>query len=103
MSFHVYIARSGFENTPIDEAEWLAAARQCSDLLVTEERDSTGGFEHSVHLPENKRKSLSRTAFGLICARDPNRELIVAMFQLAERLNAGVYSEHMKPYVSVQD
>lgn len=103
MSFHVYIARSGFENTPIDGAEWLAAARQCARLLVTEERDSTGRILHSVHLSGNKRKGLARTSFGLICARDPNRELIVAMFQLAERLNAGVYSEHMKPYASVQD
>ena len=36
MSYHVYVSREGFKDNPISMDQWLAAARQCNELVVEE-------------------------------------------------------------------
>jgi hypothetical protein len=103
MCFHVFIAREGFKETPIDMSEWIAVAHQRSELSVTEQCDSRGRSHYSVHLRDNKRDRLSLTPYGLIDAQNPSRDLVVVMLALAEALNARVYSERLKPYTSIDD
>ena len=93
MSYHVYIALEGFKETPIPIDAWLAAARQCDEVVVEEEQDRHGETYHSVILKGDKRARLDRTPYGVILAQDPSKELVVAMFKIAQTLNAGVYSE----------
>ena len=103
MSYHVYIALEGFKETPIPIDAWLAAARQCDEVVVEEEQDRHGETYHSVILKGDKRARLDRTPYGVILAQDPSKELVVAMFKIAQTLNAGVYSERLKRYNSLDD
>jgi hypothetical protein len=103
VSYHVYIARSEFKETPIEEAEWLAAARSAAQLSVGERTNRAGRKIFSIHLKDNKRERLHRTQYGLIDAQDPSPELVAVMFDLARILEARVYSERLKPYSSVED
>jgi hypothetical protein len=103
MSFHVFIAYQGFKETPIANDAWLAAARQCDELLVTECRNRHGKIYHTVALRANEREWLNLTPYGLVDAQDPSEELIVVMFKIAATLGAGVYSERLKRYLSPED
>lgn len=104
MSFHVYVARGGFKSTPISAAEWIAAARQCAGLDLPEELNQQGVVHSLVaRLRSQPRQCLSLDPHGLIHAQDPSETLVELMFELAERLQAGVYSEKLKRYQSVGD
>lgn len=103
MSYHVYIAQDGFKNNPITPPAWLAAARQCDEVAVEEKKNRYGRIHHAVNLKGNTRAWLSLTPYGLVHAQDPSRELVAVMFKLAALLGAGVYSERLKPYRSVED
>jgi hypothetical protein len=102
MSFHVYVSRPGFKDEPISEAEWLAAARGCTGLSVVEHVNRRGVSHHQVTLVGTQRP-LWLTPYGLIHAQDPPAELVEAMFELAATLGAGVYSQRLKRYDSVED
>lgn len=102
MSFHVYVSRPGFKDEPISEAEWLAAASSCARLSVLEHVNRRGVSQQRVTLV-GTRKPLWLTPYGLIHAQDPPEELVEAMFELAASLGAGVYSERLKRYDSVED
>ncbi len=103
MRDHVYIALDRFKAIPISPDAWLAAARQCADLIVVEEKSLNGTIRHSVMLEGDKSARLDLGPDGLVCARNPSRELIVAMFKLSGLLDANVYSERLNRYRSVED
>jgi len=102
MSLHVYIAREGFKETPILLPEWLMAARQCEELQI-EQRKVKARTVVVVTLKGDPRARLSRTPYGLIDAQNPSSGLVSVMFKLAQMLNAGVYSEDLERYDSVED
>jgi len=102
MSYHVYIARAGFKETPISMEDWLAAARNCDELVV--ERGKNRKSEHHlVWLRDRRRARSSRSPYGLVFAQDPDKALVAVMFRLAQLLDAGVYSETLERYASVED
>lgn len=103
MSYHVYIAFGGFKETPISLEAWLAAARQCVDVAVIEERNRIGKTIYDVRLKGDESASLHLTPYGLVDAQDPSKELVAAMFKLASGLGADVYSERLKRYTSIED
>ena len=103
MSMHVYIARERFKDTPIPHEEWVAAAKQCSAILVEEKRNRNGGISRIVKLKYDKNQHLNLTPYGLVHAQNPTKELIEAMFLLAPTINSKVYSERNKAYESVAD
>jgi hypothetical protein len=103
MSYHVYIAFKGFKETPISLEAWLAAARQCEDVAVIEERNRSGKVIYQVKLKGDESASLHHTPYGLVDAQDPSKALVATMFNLAGRLGADVYSERLKRYTSIED
>ena len=104
MSYHVYIAYSGFKQTPIPLDAWLTAACQCDDVVVEEQKNRYGKLSYSVTLKGgDKRAWLHLDPYGLVVAQDPPKELVIAMFKLASTLGAAVYRERMKKYHSIDD
>lgn len=103
MSFHVYVARAGFKSNPIGAADWIDAARQCPELDVRDEFNRAGVRIYLVQLKSHRRQQLSLDPHGLIHTQDPNQELVEVMFKLAGLLDAGVYSEKLKRFQSVND
>ena len=102
MSYHVYVSKEGFKDNPIAMDTWLAAARQCDDLVV-EEQSNRLRSSYRIALKVNKQSYFERTPYGLIHVQAPSREQIVVMFKLANLLDAGVYSEDLERYMSVED
>jgi hypothetical protein len=103
MSYHVYIARRPPQPTPLSEDEWVEAARQVPALEVTVVARSGTQVQHAARLVAERRHWLTRTPQGLLHAQAPSTAMVVAMFALAERLDATVLSEHMRPYASLAD
>ena len=103
MSFHIYVARDGFKSTPISTAEWMDAVRQCSRLDSPDEFSRSGVRICAAALKSDRPQRLALDPHGLIDAQDPNQELVDVMFELAGLLNAGVYSEKLKRFKSVDD
>lgn len=103
MSFHIYVARDGFKSSPISTAAWIDAARQCPKLDLPDEFNRSGVRISVAKLKSNRRQRLSLDPYGLIHAQDPTQELVEVMFEVAELLNAGVYSEKLKRFQSVDD
>jgi hypothetical protein len=104
MSYHVYIANTGFKKTPIPRDAWLAAVRECDNVVVEERKNRHGTISYLVTLKGgDKRAWLDLDPYGLVVAQDPSRELVIAMFKLANSLGAEVYSERLKKYTSIDD
>lgn len=103
MSYHVYIARRHPQPSPLGEAEWVEAARQCPALEVTVAARTGTQEHHAARLAGGARQWLTRTPQGLLHAQGPSPAMVAAMFELAERLGATVLSEHMRPYASLDD
>lgn len=100
MSYHVYIARPGFKDTPIGRDEWVRALAAQSRLMVVEKRNRRGPSAFIALLPEDRSQQLSLTPFGLAHVQNPSRAMVEAMFALAGPLEAGVYSAKLKRYDS---
>ncbi|MDL5031540.1 hypothetical protein QRD43_06425 [Pelomonas sp. APW6] len=103
MSFHIYVARDGFKSNPISTSDWMDAARQCPKLDLSDEFNRSGVRISVAKLKSNRRQHLSLDPHGLIHAQDPTQELVEVMFELAGLLNAGVYSEKLTRFQSVDD
>jgi len=103
MSYHVYLARRGFKETPIPPEAWFAAARACPELTVDERPNRHGRLVRRVWLGKEQRAWLSLNPHGVVEAQDPSPELIAVMLKLAGPLDAAVYSEKLKQYESVED
>ena len=98
MSFHVYIARPGFKDSPLAREQWLAAARGRPELAALGQPEAA-----CFALASDSAQRLALDPHGLVHAQNPSRELVVVMFELAEVLGAGVYSEKLRRYSSPQD
>lgn len=103
MSYHVYVARDGFKETPIPYEQWIAAAVKCDELFVEEKKNRKGWISSTVNLKADKKQRLSLTPYGLVHAQNPNKDLVAVMFKLAGLLDAKVYSEELELYESVDD
>ena len=103
MSSHVYIARERFKETPIALDAWLVAARQCEDVTVEERKNRRGVVSYHVRPKGDEQAWLGLTPYGLVHAQDPSRHVVATMFKLADALGAGVYSERLTKYESVDD
>ena len=101
-SYHVYVSREGFKDNPIPMEQWLAAARQCNELVV-EDQANRQRPNYRITLKANGRSRFELTPYGLIQVQAPSREQIVVMFKLASLLDAGVYSEDLHRYISIED
>lgn len=103
MSKHVYIAYDRFKDSPIPAAAWIAAVSQCPALR----RPPGGGRDASppevVALAADPRQRLRLDVYGLGTVQDPSRAMVEAMFEVATRLGAGVYSERCRRYASPDD
>lgn len=102
MSFHIYIARDKFKDSPISPEEWFTAATKCDELFI-ENKNRKGQIYTIAKLKADKQQRLDITPYGLVHAQNPSKELVAVMFKLADFLNARVYSEKLKPYESVDD
>lgn len=102
MSYHVYVSKEGFKDNPIPMDQWLAAARQCNELVVQEQANRQRP-NYRITLKANKRSRFERTPYGLIHVQAPSREQVIVMFKLANLLGANVYSEYLDRYMSVED
>ncbi|NHZ44861.1 hypothetical protein [Massilia aquatica] len=100
MSFHVYIARAGFKETPIGPDEWFASASDCPELRVEKKRSRNGRTFCTVALKDRRDAGLHLTPHGLVDAQEPSKELILTMFRLAAMLGAGVYGDKLYRYTS---
>lgn len=98
MSFHVYIARPGFKDSPLDREQWRAAARSRAELVALGPPEAA-----CFALASDSAQRLALDPHGLVHAQNPSSELIEVMFGLAEVLEAGVYSEKLRRYDSAQD
>lgn len=86
MSYHVYIARAGWGETPITLEEWTRAV---SDLPELETRRAQRGDGLIVHLKGVRRQWLRLTQ-GCVLSQAPEEDLVSIMFHLATRLDARV-------------
>lgn len=98
MSFHVYIARPGFKDAPIQREQWLSVAHGNRKLKGVGNAETA-----SFSLPSDTSQRLTLDPHGLVHTQNPSRELVAVMFELAELLGAGVYSEKLKRYSSIED
>ncbi len=103
MSFHVYIARPGFKDTPISRDEWLSVVRSQSKLKITETPNRRGPALVTVSLCADKLQTLALDPYGLVHTQNPSKELVAVMFDLSAPFGAGVYSEKLKRYASLED
>lgn len=101
MSYHVFIAREGWKDTPIGPEEWRVACAAMPQLEIKKVGRPDAGLM-AVWLRGQKRQRL-RLKEGYIDAQDPSEDLVSVMFAIAERLDAGVYSIRAKRYASVAD
>lgn len=100
MSLHVYIARAGFKETPIGPDEWFASASDCPELHVEKHRNRNAKMFCTVALKDRRDAGLHLTPHGLVDAQEPSKELIVIMFRLAAKLDAGVYGDKLYRFTS---
>jgi hypothetical protein len=103
MSYHVFIAHSGFKDTPIGGEEFANAVRQCPELRLEEMFNQNGKPVHRAYLGKGERVRIGLSIYGLGEAPDPSRAMVESMFRIAAILGAGVYSERLKRYASPDD
>lgn len=99
MGLRAFVARSGWNKTPISGQEWHEAASTLPEL------DLHGGHgEEPVRamLRGSRHRGLS-LQHGYLCGDHVDRRLIAVMFVLADRLGAQVYSEHRRVYRDMVD
>lgn len=101
MSYHVFIAREGWKDTPISPEEWRVACA-ATPQLETKRVGRPDEGRVLAWLRGEKRQWLSLKE-GFVHAQDPTEDLVSVMFAIAETLDAGVYSIRAKRYASVAD
>ena len=98
MGTRAYVARQGWKDTPISLEEWSKAVHQSDDL---EMRQSPDG-EWTALLRGSSRRRLTWHD-GYLAAHHTNARMAAAIFDLADRLHADVYSEHRRRFDSLAD
>lgn len=98
MGRRAFVARHGWNHTPIGLDEWVAAVDQCADLELHQSPDG----ELTALLVGSTRRRLTWHD-GYLASHHTNDRMAAAVFSLAERLHADVYSEHRHRYASLAD
>jgi hypothetical protein len=98
MGTRAFVARHGWKNTPIGLDEWAAAVAQSDDLELHQAPDG----ELTALLRGSRRRRLTWHD-GYLAAHHTDARLAAAVFALADRLHADVYSEHRHRYASFAD
>lgn len=98
MGHRAFIARSGWSKTPISAEEWQEAVATLPEFELF--RGSAGAVRAMLRGSRQRGLELQQ---GYLCGEHVDARLIAAMFVLADRLGARVYSEHRRVYRDVAD
>jgi hypothetical protein len=98
MGSRAFVARQGWKDTPIGRDEWAEAVHQSTDLVLHQSPDG----DLTALLRGSRRRRVTWHD-GYLASHHTDARLAVAVFALAERLNAGVYSEHRRHYASLAE
>lgn len=99
MGARAFLARSGWRETPITAEEWKVAASGVPELVLHHDADSPAV---KAVLRGSHRRRLTWHD-GYVAAHHANPALVAALFVLADRLGAQVYSEQRRRYADVAD
>jgi len=99
MGVRVFVARSGWNKTPISAQEWREAAATLPELEV----HAGVGAEPVRAMLRGSRQRGVVLQQGYLCGDHVNHRLVAVMFVLADRLGAQVYSERRNVYHDVAD
>ena len=95
MGTRAFVARHGWKHTPIGLDEWAAAVTQSDDLELHQSPDG----ELTALLRGSRRRRLTWHD-GYLASHHTDARMAAAVFALAQRLQADVYSEHRHRYAS---
>jgi len=98
MGTRAFVARHGWQKTPIGLEEWADAVAQSPDLELHQAPDG----ELTALLRGSRRRRLTWHE-GYLAVHHTNVRMAAAVFALAERLQANVYSERRYRYVDLDD
>lgn len=98
MGTRAFVARHGWKQTPIGLDEWAAAVAQSADLELHQASDG----ELTALLRGSRRRRLTWHD-GYLASHHTDARMAAAVFALADRLQAGVYSEHRHRYASLSE
>lgn len=99
MGVRAFVARKGWQLTPISAEEWLEAASTLPDLDL---HRGAGPASARALLRGSRRRGVVWHN-GYLSAEHVNERLAGVLFVLADRLNARVYSERRRAYADVAD
>lgn len=99
MAVRAFVARSGWNKTPISAQEWREAASTLPDLEL---HAGVGGEPVRAMLRGSRRRGVALQQ-GYLCGDYVDGRLAAVMFSLADRLGAQVFSETRQPYRDVDD
>jgi len=99
MGVHAFVARSGWQSTPISAVEWHIAAAALPALEVF---DGAADAAQRAVLRTDRRRGLVLHR-GCLHADRVDRQLAVQMFALAQLLGAQVFSARRRPYIDLAD
>jgi hypothetical protein len=98
MGTRAFVARHGWKDTPIGLEEWAEAVLQSADLELHHSPDG----ELTALLRGSRRRRLTWHD-GYLASHHTDARMAAAVFALADRLHADVYSEHRHRYASFAD
>jgi hypothetical protein len=99
MAFRAFVARSGWNKTPISAQEWREAAAALPELEL---HAGLGGEPVRAMLRGSRRRGVILQQ-GYLCGEHVDSRLVSVMFALAELLGAQVFSEARRPYSDLSD
>ena len=98
MGTRAFVARAGWRDTPIGHEEWAEAVRQSTDLEMHRLPDG----ELTALLRGSRRRRVTWHD-GYLASHHTDARMAMAVFALAERLQADVYSERRHRYASLEE
>lgn len=98
MGTRAFVARHGWKDTPIALDEWAEAVHQSTDLELHQSPDG----ELTALLRGSRRRRVTWHD-GYLAAHHTDERMAAAVFALAERLHANVYSERRQRYASLAE
>jgi hypothetical protein len=98
MGTRAFVARPGWRDTPIGQEEWAEAVQQSTDLEMHRWPDG----ELTALLRGSRRRRVTWHD-GYLAAHHADARLAAAVFALAERLQADVYSEQRHRFASLAE
>ena len=98
MGTRAFVARPGWGDTPIGQEEWAEAVQESADLELHRWPDG----ELTALLRGSRRRRLTWHD-GYLAAHHTDARMAAAVFALAERLQAGVYSDRRHRFASLAE